>query len=351
MHEPEDYVAFAGTDYLGLSHDERVVAAAVRAAREFGLCVSSSRAAMGTIDLHLLVEARLGRFLGAEDAFAYVSGFLGGRTFLGIHAGTDCEVFIDERSHGSLRLGAHAYELPVTPYRHLDANDLADRLARSTAGTRVVATDGTFGMTGAIPPLVDLARAAGECDATLLVDDAHGVGAMGPTGRGTLEHVGLGPADAVIMGSLSKALGGGGGFLAGPKAVIDRVRRTPPALGATPISPAYSAAAIQAIDIVEHEPERRERLFENADRLRTGLARLGLRTGGEPTPIIPIYFADAAEAQAASAALRRAGILVPWFDYGADDDPGILRAAARAVHTPADIRRFVAALADFVFTS
>jgi 7-keto-8-aminopelargonate synthetase-like enzyme len=136
--------------------------------------------------------------------------------------------------------------------------------------------------------------------------------------------------------------------VAGPKAVIDRVRRTPPALGATPISPPMSAAAIAAIDIVEHEPERRARLFENARCLRQAFARLSLRTGGEPTPIVPVHFADAEEAQAASQALLKVGVQVPWFDYGAGDDPGLLRAAARAVQTPAEIGRFEAALTDFL---
>ena len=151
----------------------------------------------------------------------------------------------------------------------------------------------------------------------------------------------------VLVGSLSKALGTGGGFAAGTKETIDRVRRTPPALGATPISPACCAAAIQAIDIVESEPERRRRLFENARLLREGLADLGLRAAGEPTPIVPIYFRDEADAKAASRALLEVGIQVPWFKYTPDSDPRMLRAAARAVHTSADIERFLAVLREF----
>lgn len=344
---PAAFTVFAGTDYLGLSQDEWLIATATRAARDYGLSVSSSRLGLGTIDLHTLLEARLARFLGTEDAFAYASGWLGGITYFGIHAGANCEVFLDERSHGSLQLGARAYGLHCTPYRHLDADDLAGCLARSTAETRVVATDGLFGMAGEVAPLADLARLADRHGAALFVDDAHGVGVMGEHGRGTPEHSGLAPAECLVTGSLSKALGGAGGVLAGPKVVIDRVRRTPPAVGATPIPPAYAAAAIAAIDVVESQPQRRARLFENAAKLRAALRGLGFRVGGEPTPIVPIFFADAAQAQAASAALHAAGILCPWFAYSGGEDPGLLRAIARAVHTDADIERFAAALRDF----
>ena len=348
MTEPHGFVVFAGTDYLGLSTDEFVIATAARAARDYGMGTSSSRIAMGTIDLHLLVEARLARFLGTEDAFAYVSGYLGGITYFGIHAGTDCEVLIDERAHSSVRLGAAAYGLTLTPFRSRDAADLERLIAQSKAKTRVVATDGIAGIAGAVAPLADYARIAKAHGAALFVDDAHGVGVLGERGRGTPEHFGFDPNEVVVCGSLSKALGCGGGFIAGRKEVIDKVRRTPPAVGATPISPAYAAASIAAIDIVESQPGRRARLFENAARLRAACARLGLKTGGEPTPIVPIYFADAAAAQGASATLKDAGILCPWFDYGAGDDPGILRAIARAVHSDSDLDRFESALRGFL---
>jgi 7-keto-8-aminopelargonate synthetase-like enzyme len=348
MDDAKSFTVFAGTDYLGLSTDEFVIATAARAARDYGMGTSSSRIAMGTCDLHLLLEARLGRFLGTEDAFAYVSGYLGGLTYFGLHAGADCEVLIDERAHSSVRLGAQAYNLRITPFANRDAADLERRLAQSKAAVRVVATDGVAGMAGALAPLADFAHVAKAYDAALFVDDAHGVGVMGERGRGAAEYFGLDLNDLVVCGSLSKALGCGGGFIAGRKEVIDRVRRTPPATGATPITPAYAAASIAAIDLVESQPGRRAKLFENAGKLRVALRGLGLHVGGEPTPVVPIHFPDAPTAQAASAALHDAGLLCPWFDYGSGDHPGLLRAIARAVHTDDDIRRFEEALRQFL---
>jgi len=342
------FVVFAGTDYLGLTDDERVIEAATRAARDYGMGTSSSRIGMGTIDLHLQLEARLARFMGTEAAFAYVSGWLGGITYFGIHAAADCEAFLDTNTHGSVRLGAAAYGLAVQTYGHRDADDVARRLGASTAEVKVVATDGLFGMRGDPAPLADLAAACREHGAVLLVDDAHGVGVLGETGRGTAQHLGLAPDDAIIVGSLSKAFGSGGGFVAGPRAVIDRVRRTPPAVGATPISPAMTAGALAALEIIENEPERRARAIENGDRLRAAAARLGLTTGGEGTPIVPMFFPDADTARRAARAFKEAGLLIPYFIYSSHNPPNRLRGIARATHTDDDLQRFEAALEAFL---
>jgi 8-amino-7-oxononanoate synthase len=343
------YLYFGGTSYLGLASRPEVIEAACDAVRRYGVHSATSRAGFGTNPPTLAVEHLAAEFFGTEEAFYFVSGYVGNHILVQALAERFDAALLDESAHFCLCEAAQLAGKPITRFRHRDPEDLQGQLRKlAAAGQRpLVMTDGVFSMTGAVAPIEQYLRLLGQCGtATLIIDDAHGLGTLGEHGRGSLEHFGIWDSRAnaelttdgvglYVCGTLSKALGGYGGILSGSRALVQRARSASHyyAGASAPPSPAAGATA-QALEIVRREPQLRERLRENAAWLRAGLRGLGLAIDEWPTPVIGLAVGNAENMRRIHRELRSAGILVPYFAaYSGAGPAGRLRIAVFATHT------------------
>jgi 7-keto-8-aminopelargonate synthetase-like enzyme len=356
---------FAGTGYLGLQAHQALAEVACEAVRQYGIHTATSRSGYGTSPPVREVEQRAAAFLGAEDAAYLVSGYATNSAVAAALAGHfDC-VLMDEHAHDSLQescgyLGTLAE--PPLQFRHCDVDHLRSLLERASAAGRraLVLTDGVYAASGDVAPLADYAALLAQYKhAALLVDDAHGLGVLGQSGRGSLELAGV-PADAVNRdldepvggarifhtATLSKAVGGHGGIIAGSRAFLDRVRRTSGWFrgSSAPAAP-VAAATAKGLEIVANTPALRESLQKNVGYLRKALRDLGLNVAPSPSPIIGFQLATGAAMKQVHERLAAAGILIGLTrDYAGVGADGMLRIAVFATHTPEMLDRLIASL-------
>jgi 8-amino-7-oxononanoate synthase len=372
---------FASNNYLGLANDPRVRQAVVRAIERWGWGAGASRLLAGHTDAHAALEADLAAFKRTEAALVFPTGYMANLGAVTALTGRGDRVVSDRENHASLYDAVRLSGAQLRRYPHGDAAAAAELLERpgGTARTgrgdaapprrRLLVTDTVFSMGGDLAPLADLAEACRRTGAMLLVDEAHATGVLGPTGAGlaeTLEPASPGPAaeaagDATrppasqasgspvvaSVGTLSKALGGIGGFVAASREVIDLlVNRARPFIYTTAIPAAACEAARAAIQIVRAEPERRRRVLHLADRLRVALRQAGFDVGPSATPIVPILVGQADRALALAAALLARGIFCPAI-RPPTVPPGTsrLRVSLTAEHTEEDVARLIDALA------
>ncbi len=342
---------FGSNDYLGLASDPRVVEAACSAARAYGWGSGASPLVSGWREPHAELAAALARFEGVEAVALFGSGFAANLGAVGALIGPGDAAYLDRLDHASLVDGAKLAGARLRVYPHGDADRLASILARDRGRFRrsLIATDGVFSMDGDLAPLADLADLADRSGAMLLVDDAHGTGVFGPGGRGAAEACGLGAGRIPAkVGTLSKALGSSGGFVAGSRRLVDwLVNHARPLIYSTAPPPAAAAAAARALEIAEAEPWRRSTLMERAATFRAALPGLGFPAVGPGGPIVPILVGEAGRAVDLAARLLDRGCLVP-----AIRPPTVPRGTARlrvsltAAHEPADVARLLAALGE-----
>jgi 7-keto-8-aminopelargonate synthetase-like enzyme len=354
------YLYFGGTSYLGLAGRPEVIEAACEAARRFGLHTATSRSGLGNNPATLAVERQAAEFFGKEDAFFYASGYAGNHVLVQALAERFDAIIVDESSHYCVHEAARLAGGPVARFRHLDPEDLRQQIHKHlSAGQHpLVMTDGVFSMTGAVAPIDQYIRVLSEFDmAALLIDDAHGVGAIGECGRGTVEYWGLwGPrvnggslasgCAVYVAGTLSKALGGFGGILPGSRGFLGIVRSASHYFdGASAPAAPVAGASAKALEIVRQEPQLRERLRDNAWRLRAAIRALGVPVADWPTPIIGLTIGDAENMRRIHRELKAAGILLPYFaSYAGAGKDGLLRIAVFATHTPEMIDQLVGGL-------
>ncbi|MGO9109762.1 MAG: aminotransferase class I/II-fold pyridoxal phosphate-dependent enzyme [Thermoguttaceae bacterium] len=356
----KEYLYFGGTGYLGLAGHAEVIHAGCEALRGYGIHTSTSRSGYGNSPLTLDVERLAAEFFGTAGAFYFASGYAGNHILIQAVADRADVVLADESAHFCLAEASHLLGRPLFRFRHRDAEDLRQKLREHLSQRQkpLVLTDGVFSMTGAVAPLdryVEALRDYGT--ATLVVDDAHGIGTIGRNGRGSLEHLGLwgenvnaDPArDGVglyVCGTLSKAIGGFGGILPGSLALLDRVRQTSHYYdGASAPMSAAAGATAKALEIVLRQPELRHCLDRNARRLRGGLRALGLAVDDWPTPIIGLSIGSGENMRRIHDELRLAGIIVPYFAaYCGSGPAGRLRIAVFAAHTEEMLDRLLAEL-------
>jgi 7-keto-8-aminopelargonate synthetase-like enzyme len=353
-------VNFAGNDYLGLARDERLARALSQAARRYGISSTSSRWALGWTDLHQRLEEELAAFMGAEAACILGAAYFGGPVFFSVMAEFHpaAVVYCDQTVHSNQFLGMRAANLEIRTFRHLDAADLARQLAAHRGPPPIVATDGVYGISGEVAPLAELAEAARAAGAEFFIDDAHGVGALGGSGRGAAELCGLAPAPGVtVLGSMSKAMGANGGFLAGRKELVERFRRSAIASGSAIPPPPIAAACLAALEIIRAEPldvargpelaegpELRARMRAHAGRMRAALSARGIAVVSDRTPIVAMVFKDEFEAAAAAEHFLQYELVIPYFKYASEPRENLLRGAARACYTEEHLARFEAAV-------
>ncbi len=307
-------VNFASNDYLGLAADPRVVAAAVDAAGRYGWGAGASALVCGWREPHEALAEELAEFEGTEAAVLFPSGFAANLGAIAALVGPGDAVYHDRLNHACLIEGTRMAEASLRVYPHNDADRLAAILDRDRGRYRrtLIATDGVFSMDGDLAPLAVLADLADRHGAMLLVDEAHGTGVFGPTGRGAAEACEVAEQVPIKVGTLSKALGSIGGFVAGSRRLIDHlINRAPTLIYSTALPPAAAAAAREALRIVRAEPERRSHLLSLSRDLRRGLAALGFDVGDSVGPIVPVLLGGPERAVRLSEALRERGFLVP----------------------------------------
>lgn len=345
--EGRELVAFCSNDYLGLANDPRVVEALQRGAARWGAGSGAAHLVTGHSAAHHALEEELAAFTRRSRALLFSTGYMANLGVLSALLGRGDTVFEDRLNHASLLDGGLLSGARLRRYPHADAAALAAQLA-DAAGERLVVTDGVFSMDGDLAPLPALAEACRGHGAWLMVDDAHGLGVLGEGGRGTLAHLGV-DADAVpvLMGTLGKAFGTFGAFVAGAHDLIETlIQAARPYIYTTAPPPAVAEATRAALRIAQAEEWRRERLSALVQRFRAGAAALGLPLAASPTPIQPILLGDASRALRWSAALEAQGLLVtairpPTVPPGS----ARLRITFSAAHTEAQVDRLLDALA------
>lgn len=306
-------INFSANDYLGLAADPRLSKAVADALRSDAWGAGASPLVTGRSQRHAELERAIARFEGTEAALLFPTGFAANTGTIAALVGRGDVVFSDQKNHASIIDGCRLSRAHVEVYPHADVDALQTALKSSGAARRrLIATDGLFSMDGDIAPLAALCQLAEEHDAMLLVDEAHATGVFGEHGRGTCEHSNVESSVDVRIGTLSKALGTVGGFVAGSQRLIDWLANTSrPYVFSTATPEAICAAAIQSLQIVQNEPQRRQELLGQALRLRNGLADRGWNLGNSASQIVPLFIGDPGSTMDMARELSQRGLAVP----------------------------------------
>lgn len=335
-----EVLLLSSNNYLGLAMHPAVRYAAQDAIARWGCSAGSSRLISGTMELHQHLEQRLAAFKRAEAALVFPSGYQANIGVLSALMEPGDTIFSDELNHASLIDGCRLARAQVKVFRHCNVEHLGQLLAECPSfGRRLIVTDSVFSMDGDIAPLSEIVALARRYDAWVMVDEAHATGVFGARGAGVVEALGLEGAVEIQMGTLSKALGGAGAYVAGSRELIDwLINRARSFVYTTGVPPAVAASALAALEVVEREPVRRERLWQNAAMLKQGLAELGYRLGASRSPILPVMIGDARQTMALAEALLRRGIFAQGIrPPTVPEGTARLRVTPMATHTQEQI--------------
>jgi len=334
-------VNLSSNNYLGLTTHPRLRERALEAVRELGVGTGSVRTIAGTMAIHMELERRLAAFKRTEAAVVFQSGFTANAGTVSSILGREDVIVSDELNHASIIDGARLSRATIKVFPHRDvaaARTIVSGLPR-TQRTLLI-TDGVFSMDGDLGPLPDLCDIADEFGCIMMVDDAHASGVFGKNGRGTVDHFGMHGRVDVQVGTLSKAIGALGGYVAGSRALIEFLcHRARPFLFSTSHPPAVAAACLAAIDVLESEPELIDRLWENTRMFKSGLQALGLDTGGSESPITPVIVGDGALAMRLSDRLFEEGVFAQGIAFPTvARDKARVRTIVSATHTRDELR-------------
>jgi glycine C-acetyltransferase len=340
-YDGREVINLASNNYLGLANHPRLNKAASEAALRWGAGTGAVRTIAGQMTIHQELEERFATFKHAEAALMFQSGFTSNAGTVAAILTPDDVIVSDRLNHASIIDGARLSKAEIKVFEHRDPEH-AERLLVETAkpGRRqLLVTDGVFSMDGDIAPLRDLVEVAERRDAIMMIDDAHATGVLGAGGAGTVDHFGLHGRVDIQVGTLSKAIGVLGGFIAGPPHLIEWLQnRGRPYLFSTSAPPSVVAACLEALDVIRDEPERLERLWANTARLKEGLHELGFDTGTSESPITPVITGDEEATQRFAVRLFEEGVFCPAIVF-----PTVAKGSARvrtivtADHTDADL--------------
>jgi len=337
----KEVVNLASNNYLGLAAHPKLKEAAAKAADEYGAGSGAVRTIAGTMTLHRELERRFASFKGADAALMFQSGFTSNAGTVAAILTPEDVIVSDQLNHASIIDGARLSraEIKVFPHKDVAAADAILEETKKEGRRQLLITDGVFSMDGDIAPLAGLVDVADRHDAIMMVDDAHASGVFGKNGRGTIDHFGMHGRVDIQVGTLSKAIGVLGGFIAGPQTLITwLVNRGRPFLFSTSAPPAVVAACLEALDIMRDEPDRLERLWSNTTMFKEGLHELGFDTGASQTPITPVITGEEEATQRFATRLFEEGVFAPAIVF-----PTVARGSARvrtivtADHTEQDL--------------
>jgi 8-amino-7-oxononanoate synthase len=342
-------INFASNDYLGLAGDDRLIQAAMAATKEFGTGATGSRLLSGHRDLHKQLELAIANLKKTEDALVFSSGYLANLGAIVSVVGKRDLILSDKYNHSSLKNGAALSGATALEYSHCNLEDLTAKLEQNRARYRkcLIITDSVFSMDGDLCPLPQLLALAGKFNCMVLVDEAHATGVFGVSGAGCAEHFGCTGTPLIQVGTLSKALGSLGGYVAGSAALIDFLRnRAPTWIYTTALTPADAAAALEAVRIVQQEPERRVRLRQNIETFKyCAITNHQLPISNSLSPIFSLPLKDAASALTVGSKLKEMGIFAP-----AIRPPTVsvsrIRISLMATHELAHLQQLVEALEE-----
>lgn len=327
---------FGSNSYLGLNNHPYIIEQSRKALERYGSSCSGSRFLNGSLDIHEELEGRLARYTGYEDAVLFSTGFQANLGALSSLTGRHDYILLDERNHASLIDGSRLSYSKVLKYAHNDMEDLRKKLSRiPEEAVKLIATDGIFSMEGDILKLPELYAVAREFGATVLVDDAHGLGVIGEKGAGTASHFGLTRETALMMGTFSKSLASLGGFIAGDAATIEYLKHNARSLMfSASMTPTSVASTLAALDLIESEPKHMENLWANTDYARKLLLENGFNLGISESPILPIYIGDNEATFKVTRNLLENGVFVnPVVSPAVPSDESLIRFSLMATHT------------------
>ena len=341
-------VNLSSNNYLGLANHPKMKKAMIEATEKWGAGTASVRPIIGTMEIHTQLEKKLAEFKHMEASLVFVAGIAANRgviqALLSSKVKGEDEKFVvisDELNHASIIDGVRLTKAQRKVYKHKDMSELEKVLKEAQGAPRImIITDGVFSMDGDIAPLPDIAKLAKQYGAFTMVDDAHGEGVLGKNGRGTVDHFGLQGKWDIDMGTLSKAMGSLGGYIAGSQNLRDYLIQTArPFLFTTAHPPGVAAACLAAMEIVQEEPWRHEKLWSNSKLFKTGLQEMGFNTGRSETPITPIIIGDEVKTEQFSLKLFEEGvfglrIVFPMVAKGA----ARIRTIVTAAHTEEELR-------------
>ena len=347
-----EVIMLTSNNYLGLANHPEIAHAAAKAERDYGYGLASVRFICGTQTIHRVLEERIASFFGTEDTILYGSCWNANEGLFQTVATEQDAIISDELNHASIIDGVRLSKARKERFKNRDMNDLRRALeATKDARNKVVMTDGVFSMEGSLAPLPEIVELTREYGAFLVVDESHGTGVLGRTGRGTPEELGMfGKIDAYTS-TLGKALGGShGGFTTGPKVLVEYLRqKSRPYLFSNTLPPAVVMGSIAALDLVEKDTSYVDRLRENTQYFRAQLTAKGVTVREGIHPIVPIIIGDTAKAIAMSQELLRRGVYVSGFGYPVvPQGQARLRCQISAAHTREHLDRAIGAIVDVV---
>lgn len=339
---------FSSNSYLGLANEPDIVRKSSQALKKYGAGAGGSRLTTGNLTPHMDLESRLAAFKGTRSCLVFAAGYMANLGAITALSHKDSVIFSDALNHASIIDGCRLSRARTVVYRHNDLDDLVSKIRDVRPPKGLIVTDGVFSMDGDMAKLPELAQIRKEHGLLLMVDDAHATGALGRSGRGSLEHFGLDShAVDVVMGTLSKAIPSEGGFICGSGELCDYLKNTARTfIYTTALSPAAAAAAAAGVEHIQNHPQRVRRLQDNALYFATRLRELGL-DACEETPIFPVIIGEEAAAGRISEELFRRGIFVPCIRY-----PTVAKGKARlrftlmATHTRHDMDYAISCLKD-----
>jgi 8-amino-7-oxononanoate synthase len=330
-----DVLMFGSNSYLGLTNHPRLKEASKAAIDKYGSGCAGSRFLNGTLDLHIELENKLAEFVGKEGALVFSTGFQVNLGVLSALPGRHDYIIMDDLDHACIIDGSRLSFAKVMKYKHNDMDSLEKILMKTEPERiKIIAIDGVFSMEGDIAKLPEIVQLAEKYNANIMVDDAHGLGVLGELGRGTANHFGLTDKVDLIMGTFSKSLASIGGFIAADNDTINYLKHTARSLiFSASIAPANAASVIAALDLIQEEPERIDKLWENTRYALKGLKDAGFDTGHTETPIIPIYIRDDYKTFHITKLLLEEGIFVnPVVSPAVASTSSLIRFSLMATH-------------------
>ncbi|MCC8037682.1 MAG: pyridoxal phosphate-dependent aminotransferase family protein [Bacteroidales bacterium] len=338
---------FGSNCYSGLVNDPRVKEAAIAATKKYGTGCAGSPFLNGTLDLHKKLEARLAEYMGKEDVMIYSTGFEVNLGVVSCLTGREDYILWDEQDHASIIEGHRLAFSQKLKYKHNDTDALEKQLQKCEPDkVKLIVTDGVFSMEGDVADVPKIVELAKKYDATVMVDEAHGIGVFGPGGRGVCHHYGVAKDVDLIMGTFSKSFASLGGFIATDKEITNYLRHHSRSyIFTASITPASTAAALAAVDIMEKEPERQENLWKLTHYALEGFRNMGCEIGHTSTPIIPLFIRDNDKTFAITRDLLNEGIFVnPVVSPAVAPQDTLIRFSLMATHSMEQVTRALEAI-------